>query len=85
MSITDLVSGLRNSGASWLPALIVAAAALGVLAFVYIGHEVGEEELVQFDSSILLAFRDPADLRGRSARPGSPKASSRSRRLADIR
>jgi undecaprenyl-diphosphatase len=62
MSITDLVSGLRNSGASWLPALIVAAAALGVLAFVYIGHEVGEEELVQFDSSILLAFRDPADL-----------------------
>ncbi|MCC6205920.1 MAG: phosphatase PAP2 family protein, partial [Hyphomicrobiales bacterium] len=35
---------------------------LGVLAFVYIGHEVGEEELVQFDSSILLAFRDPADL-----------------------
>ena len=62
MSITDLVSGLRNSGVSRLPALVVCVAALGVLAFIYIGHEVGENELLQFDAAILLALRDPADL-----------------------
>ena len=62
MRISDLVSGLKDGKSSRLPALAVAVAALGVLIFFYVGHEVSEDEFQKFDSSILLALRDPADL-----------------------
>lgn len=62
MSITDLVKGMKGGRVSWGPALLVAIAALGALAFFYIGHEVGEDELRQFDSAVLLWLRNPADL-----------------------
>lgn len=51
-----------------LPAVVVAVFAAAALFFVYLGHEVGEDEFRAFDSSVLLAMRDPADL----ARPVGP-------------
>jgi undecaprenyl-diphosphatase len=61
-SISTLAKGLKDSPVTTVPALMVAVLAAGVLAFLYIGHEVGEGELRQFDSAILLSLRDPADL-----------------------
>lgn len=62
MSITALVSGMKSARFATVPALMVAIVALGALGFLYIGHEVGENEFQRFDTSILLALRNPADL-----------------------
>lgn len=61
-SISALAKGLKDSRFTTVPALMVLVLAAGVLAFVYIGHEMGEGELRQFDSAILLSLRDPSDL-----------------------
>lgn len=61
-SISTLAKGLKESRFTTVPALMVFVFAAGVLAFVYIGHEVSEGELRQLDSAILLSLRDPADL-----------------------
>lgn len=61
-SITTLVSGIKSTRLATLPAFVVAIVAFGVLGFLYIGHEVGENEFHQLDLSILLAMRNSADL-----------------------
>jgi len=62
MSITELVQGMKSGRVSRLPAAMLAVAALGVVAFLYIAHEVGEASFEQLDAALLLAFRNPLDL-----------------------
>lgn len=42
--------------------MLVVGLAASALLFFWLGHEVGEDEFRAFDTSVLLALRDPADL-----------------------
>lgn len=62
LSVTELVQGMKSARLARLPATLLTVAALGVLAFLYVAHEVGEASFERWDAWLLLAFRNPADL-----------------------
>jgi undecaprenyl-diphosphatase len=61
-SVTDLVRGMKDLRWAVAPAIVVAICAFGLVAFLEIGHEVGEDVVLEFDRTLLLALRDPADV-----------------------
>lgn len=60
-SVTDLVRGMKDFRWAFVPAAAVAISALGLVAFLAIGHEVGEEAVLGMDRALLLVMRDPAN------------------------
>ncbi len=62
VALKGLVRGMRDMRLASLPVAIAALFGFGVYAFVQIADEVSEAEFDQFDSWLLLAFRNPADM-----------------------
>lgn len=61
-ALMGLVRGMRDTRLASLPVAVAAVFGFGVFAFLRIAEEVSEAELDQFDSWLLLAFRNPADM-----------------------
>lgn len=61
-SLTDLVRGLRDFRLATVPVALLALAGLGIYGFLAIADEVAEGEIDAFDTALLLALRNPADL-----------------------
>jgi undecaprenyl-diphosphatase len=59
---TSLVRGLRDLSLSPLPVAMVAVVAAGAWGFIELAGEISEGEVAAFDQSLLLWFRDPANL-----------------------
>jgi len=60
--ITDLLRGLRDKRPPLPSVILCAICASALLVFFLLAVEATEAELTRFDRSILLFFRDPADL-----------------------
>jgi len=61
-SITELVRGMRDTRLPLLPVVLCAICGGALLMFFLVADEIAEAELMSFDRSILLFFRNPADL-----------------------
>lgn len=61
-SLTDLVRGLRDFRLATVPVALLALAGLGIYGFLAIADEMAEGEIDAFDTALLLALRNPADL-----------------------
>lgn len=61
-SVTDLVRGMKDICLSSAPVLLTAVISIALYAFFQIADEVSEAEIAQLDSTLLLVFRNPADI-----------------------
>lgn len=62
ISVTDLVRDMKDVRSAALPAVMIGIVALGAYVFLELADEVGEDEIAGIDRTLMLAFRNPADV-----------------------
>lgn len=62
ISVTDLVRDMKDVRSAALPAVMIGIVALGAYVFLELADEIGEDEIAGIDRTLMLAFRNPADV-----------------------